>query len=80
MSNAALKLEPVPAQIMDSSGQVWAVDFAISLEAAQHAVAMARLTGTVGCTEVELTSVPGVEKLLATVHRLDDSGNKEMPH
>lgn len=70
--------KPIPSQIMDGAGTVWVIDEAVSLEAAHHAIAMARVTGAVGLTEAELTS-PTTERVLARVHKLDEEGQRVRP-
>lgn len=61
--------------MVDSSGTCWAIDEAVSVQAAHNAIAMARCTGTISTTESELTG-PGTERIIARVHRLDEHGRR----
>lgn len=61
--------------MVDSGGQCWAVDEAVSVQAAHNAIAMAQCSGAIGTTESELTG-PNTRRILARVHRLDEHGHR----
>ena len=69
--------------IRDNSGQRWKVREAVSLEAVESAIAYARVTGSVGTTDIHSTVDPFTgernEVVQASVHKINPNGTEVRP-
>lgn len=65
-------------EVVEVGGQRWKVREAISMEAAHHAIAMARCTGSVGSRhERDHTYIGGTKFVEADVVRLNEDGTEQ---
>lgn len=75
----ALLSKDLPKILVDDTGGRWEVEEAVDDAAAWQAISHARVTGSVGHTDL-ISENGGPEKVLAKVHRVDRSGVRVKPN